>query len=78
MRTKSLNVVLILFLTLTLTTLFFAQRQTGSIRGTVVDEEGLPLPGAAVTVSGPAMLGTSSFVTSDTGLFRFPALPPGY
>ncbi len=55
----------------------FAQRQTGSIRGSVVDEERLPLPAATVTVSGPAMLGSISFVTSDTGNFRFPALPPG-
>lgn len=77
LRKKSINLLLILFLALTLTSLSLAQRQTGSIRGTVSDEEGLPLPGASVTVSGPAMLGTISFITSDTGLFRFPALPPG-
>jgi len=54
-----------------------AQRQTGSIHGTVVDEEGNVLPGAAATLFGPALLGTKSYVTSNTGKFRFPALLPG-
>jgi len=54
-----------------------AQRQTGSITGKVVDEEGVPLPGVSVTVSGSAFMGTATFTTTDEGAFRFPALPPG-
>ncbi|MCX7975033.1 MAG: TonB-dependent receptor [Candidatus Aminicenantes bacterium] len=54
-----------------------AQRQTGSIHGRVIDKDGNPLPGATVTISGPAMMGTNSYVTSEVGVFRFPSLLPG-
>ncbi|MEW5900037.1 MAG: TonB-dependent receptor, partial [Acidobacteriota bacterium] len=53
------------------------QRQTGTIAGKVVDKEGRPLPGATVSVSGLSLMGITSYITSDTGLFRFPSLPPG-
>jgi len=55
----------------------FAQRQTGSITGKVIDEEGQPLPGASVTLSGPSLLGTQTYITTEEGNFRFPAVPPG-
>lgn len=77
MNTKLFKFSLILLLSLTLTSITLAQRQTGSIYGTVVDEEGNVLPGATVTLSGPSLLGTRTYVTSDTGKFRFPALSPG-
>ncbi len=68
----------IVLLALVLTSAGFAQgRQTGSISGTVVDTEGNLLPGCTVTISGPKLLGTKSYVTSDVGKFRFPALSPG-
>lgn len=35
-----------------------AQRQTGSVKGTVTDAEGTPLPGVTITVSGPSLIGT--------------------
>lgn len=54
-----------------------AQRQTGSLTGKITDKERLPLPGAFVYVSSPALLGIRTYITSDTGLFRFPELPPG-
>jgi len=50
---------------------------TGSINGKVVDSEGNPLPGVTVTVQGPALQGKMSFVTTQSGLFRFPSLLPG-
>ena len=50
---------------------------TGSINGKVVDSEGNPLPGVTVTVQGPALQGKMSFVTTQSGSFRFPSLPPG-
>jgi hypothetical protein len=55
----------------------FAQVGTGSIEGKASDKEGFPLPGAFVYVSSPALLGIQVFITSDTGLFHFRALPPG-
>ncbi|MCX7975035.1 MAG: TonB-dependent receptor [Candidatus Aminicenantes bacterium] len=54
-----------------------AQELTGSLKGTVTDIEGNPLPGVAVTISSPAIMGTQSFITTETGSFRFPSLPPG-
>lgn len=78
MKNKILNAALILLLSFGLASISLAQgRQTGSISGTVVDTEGNPLPGCTVTISGPALLGTQTYVTSDTGRFRFPALYPG-
>jgi hypothetical protein len=50
---------------------------TGSITGRVVDAGGAVLPGVAVTLSGPALMGTQTAVTNDVGLYRFPAIPPG-
>lgn len=55
-----------------------AQRLTGTIRGTVIDESGQALPGVTVTLIGEALIGgaqTSS--TEADGGYRFPALPPG-
>ena len=50
---------------------------TGSIRGTVVDEQGAAVPGVVVTATSPTVPGT--FVaTSDTeGQYRLADLPPG-
>jgi hypothetical protein len=72
------NFLLFLVLILSLTTLGFSQgRQTGAINGKVVYTDGSPLPGARVTLSGPALIGTKTFVTNAEGRFRFPALAPG-
>lgn len=50
---------------------------TGTIQGRVVDAQGAVLPGVAVTASSPSMLGQQTTVTSETGNYRFPAVPPG-
>jgi outer membrane receptor protein involved in Fe transport len=52
-------------------------RDTGAIRGKVTDEQGAPLPGVAVSLTSPNLMGTRSFVSDANGDFRFPALPPG-
>jgi hypothetical protein len=70
-----LCLVLVLFLFAPLA--FTQSKETGAIVGTITDEEGTPLPGATVTISGPSLMGTRSFVTSADGEYRFPALPPG-
>ncbi|MBI3400556.1 MAG: TonB-dependent receptor [Acidobacteria bacterium] len=50
---------------------------TGAINGTVADSTKAVLPGVAVTLSGPAVMGAPAAVTDQSGLFRFPALSPG-
>ncbi len=55
-----------------------AQDLTGSIIGTVKDEQGGVLAGARVTISSPALIGgRAALLTSDRGHLRFPSLPPG-
>ena len=54
-----------------------AQRTTGAIIGTVADESGAALPGVTVTLHSVAVPGSPSTTTTETGTYRFPALPPG-
>lgn len=63
-------------LSILLTTSVFAQTTTGILTGTVTTE-GAPLPGATVTITSPSLQGTRTTVTSETGSYVFPALPPG-
>lgn len=77
MNSKLIKVLLIFFLIASFASLTFAQRQTGSIHGRVIDKENNALPGATVSISGPSLLGTNNYVTGDTGVFRFPSLLPG-
>lgn len=56
----------------------FAQGvQTGTIRGTVKDQQDLAVPGVTVTATSPALQGPRSTVTDMEGLFAIRALPPG-
>jgi hypothetical protein len=54
-----------------------AQTQYGTMSGTVVDSTDAALPGATVTIEGPAMQGTRVTVTDGRGFFRFVPVPPG-
>ena len=54
-----------------------AQQQTGEIFGRATDGSGAVLPGATVTVSGPALLQPRVATTSETGSYRLPELPIG-
>ena len=54
-----------------------AQRTTGDIRGVVTDDSGAALPGVTVTVRGPAVAGSPTTVTNESGVYRFPSLAPG-
>lgn len=54
-----------------------AQRVTGSIAGQVRDQQGLAVPGAAVTVTNEAMAVTRSASTGEEGNFAVPDLAPG-
>ena len=53
----------------------FAQT-TATLQGSVTTE-GAPLPGATVTISSPSLQGTRTAVTSATGAYIFPGIPPG-
>jgi hypothetical protein len=66
-----------LVLLLALAPAALAQRTTGAIFGTVTDESGAILPGVTVTLQGAGVPGTPSTVTSGSGIYRFPNLPPG-
>jgi hypothetical protein len=50
---------------------------TGSINGKISDTSGAVLPGVTVTVTSPSMMGVQTSVSDGSGLYRFPALPPG-
>jgi hypothetical protein len=52
-----------------------AQETTGSLTGRLVDGQGLVVPGATVTVTGPQ--GARSFVSDGEGRFNAPFLTPG-
>lgn len=54
-----------------------AQTQTSTLSGTVTGPDGALLPGVTATVTGPALMGSRTAVTNDTGGFRFQALAPG-
>jgi len=52
-----------------------AQTLTGSIAGTIRDEQGAVLPGVTVTLTGRT--GSQQTVTDASGEYRFPGLEPG-
>jgi outer membrane receptor protein involved in Fe transport len=51
--------------------------QTGTLTGTVVDQDRLILPGVTVTVTSSALQGDRMTVTDGNGLYSIPGLPPG-
>jgi len=69
----SLCAILLIFSPLALS----QSKYTGAIVGTVTDEEGTPLPGVTVTLTGPNIMGPRTAITDAEGRYRFPALPPG-
>jgi Carboxypeptidase regulatory-like domain len=50
---------------------------TGTIQGRVTDAQGAVLTGVTVTATSPSAPGAQTTVTSETGNYRFPAVPPG-
>jgi hypothetical protein len=52
-------------------------QETGSISGIVLDEQGLPVDGATVKVSGPLLPAGRTVTTGTNGLFQFLRLLPG-
>ncbi len=49
----------------------------GKITGTITDDRGEPLPGVAVELKGPSLMGKRTAVTSAKGIYVFLYVPPG-
>ena len=55
-----------------------AQTTTGRLIGTIIDDNGVALPGVTVTVSSPALIGGAQVkITDGAGEFAFIGLAPG-
>ncbi len=55
----------------------WAQGPTGTVRGKIIDPQGLPLPGASIYLRSDMIMGMKTYITTDTGRFQFQALLPG-
>lgn len=70
--------LLICALVFSISSLVFAQSETGGIGGSVQDEEGKAIPGVTLTASNIRLTGlNSSTYTNVDGTYRFPVLLPG-
>lgn len=78
-RRSWLGVGLTLFAILVGSGSAFAQtgQSFGEIVGKAIDDQGAVLPGVTVTLSGPAVMGTQSAITTASGIYRFPGVATG-
>jgi hypothetical protein len=60
-----------------ISTTFAQTTTTGTIRGTITDNDGVPLPGVELTAESPVMQGIRIAISSENGTFQFLALVPG-
>ena len=49
----------------------------GRIIGTILDDQGAPIPGVSVQAKSPRLVGTAATVSDVNGAYRLLALPPG-
>ncbi len=77
MRSHRFSASLLLALTAPMIAVVAEARETGNIHGEVVDEGGLPVPNATVTVSGSELAGERVATTNADGGYRFDGLQPG-
>jgi outer membrane receptor protein involved in Fe transport len=71
------RLALTLLTTLALGTAAAAQVQTGELTGIIKTSDELALPGAAITITSPALQGSRTIVSDENGAYSFRALPPG-
>jgi hypothetical protein len=71
---KLSDTIALLLLALTAATAH-AQSTTGTIGGRIIDAQGMTIPGATITVTGPQ--GTKSTISDTDGRFNLPFLTPG-
>ncbi len=77
MLKKAFNLIIMICLFAGILSYASATGESGTLKVKVTDEKGFPLPGAFVYLSSDALIGFHTYITTDTGLVRFPALPPG-
>ncbi|MEM7352657.1 MAG: TonB-dependent receptor [Acidobacteriota bacterium] len=78
MRNSKRNVlVALLAVGLLLAPQVMAQNPTGTLRGTVTDEQGAGLPGVTVTATSPRLQGERTTQTGANGGYKLGFLPPG-
>ena len=70
------RILIVLTLVLLVCGSALAQERTGNIFGTIVDDQGVALPGVTVTCSSE-LTGDMTFITTARGTFRFLSLSPG-
>ncbi len=77
--TRFVLIGLVLLLGLSLTPAAWAQTQatSGNVQGVITDPDGSALPGVSVTVTSDTTGRVRTTVTSATGTYRVPLLPPG-
>jgi outer membrane receptor protein involved in Fe transport len=75
MRNRTSAILMALLLALVGASAASAQETTGTLTGKLTDTQGLAVPGATVTVTGPQ--GSKSFTTDSDGRFNAPFLTPG-
>jgi len=66
-----------LFIFLIVASLITAQTRTGTLKVIVIDDEGNVIPGVALSLSSPAIMGTRSLITNMLGEALFVNLTPG-
>ena len=69
--------VLAVLICLGCSTSALGQVQTADITGRVTDHTGAVLPGATITLTGPALIQPQTSVTSETGTYQFSNIPIG-
>jgi hypothetical protein len=78
MRSLTLRLVGLFAALLALAGPVYASATSGTIKGQVVDEGGLSIPGVLITLTSPALIGGAQQRTADEeGRFIFAELPPG-
>jgi outer membrane receptor protein involved in Fe transport len=78
MRPRTLSLFVLVVACVWLPRPALPQALTGTVVGTVRDEQGGVLPGARVTLSSPSLIGgPATSPTNEKGQLRFQALPPG-
>ena len=75
MRNRASAILMALLLALVGASAASAQETTGTLTGKLTDTQGLAVPGATVTVTGPQ--GAKTFTTDTDGRFNAPFLTPG-
>src|SRR6267143_6953653 len=77
MMRKVFMFVLALTLAVFATSAIAQTSTTGSIEGTVTDQNGAAVPGVTVTVTSPNLITPQSATSDDNGHYRVLNLPPG-